>query len=387
MTALFNYGFRPFFLLAGVQAIVAMAVWLAVLHGMPWEMTWLAPVQWHTHEMIFGFIAAALAGFLLTAVASWTGQRGFAGPPLMVLVAVWLGGRIAMFPGLGVPQPLAATIDLAFLPIVAIAITPSLIRAGNLRNLPLVAFLVLLFTANLLFHLPDVGTRLGVHGPTLALDTILLMVALVGGRIVPAFTGNALRTRHPGARVAPFGWVDGAALAATATVLVVDLAVPGGGVAGVVALIACALHAWRLLRWRGWLTRDMPIAWVLHIAYAWIPIGLGLKGIWLLWQLQAGAGWVHGLTAGAYATMILAVMTRAALGHTGRPLVAAKPIVVAYLLLTLAAVVRVFGPVAAPMLVQITWTVAGILWIAAFAIYFAIYAPILSRARIDGRAG
>jgi uncharacterized protein involved in response to NO len=387
LTALFNYGFRPFFLLAGVQAIVAMAVWLAVLHGMPWGIAWLAPVQWHTHEMIFGFIAAALAGFLLTAVASWTGQRGFAGPPLMVLVAVWLGGRIAMFPGLGVPQPLAATIDLAFLPIVAIAITPSLIRAGNLRNLPLVAFLVLLFTANLLFHLPAVGARLGIHGPTLALDTILLMVTLVGGRIVPAFTGNALRTRHPGARVAPFGWVDGAALAAAATVLVVDLAVPGGGLAGVVALVACVLHAWRLLRWRGWLTRDMPIAWVLHIAYAWIPIGLGLKGIWLTWQLQAGTGWVHGLTAGAYATMILAVMTRAALGHTGRPLVAAKPIVAAYLLLTLAAAVRVFGPVVAPMLVPITWTVAGILWIAAFAIYCAIYAPILSRARLDGRAG
>jgi uncharacterized protein involved in response to NO len=131
----------------------------------------------------------------------------------------------------------------------------------------------------------------------------------------------------------------------------------------------------------------MPIAWVLHVAYAWIPIGLGLKGISLLWQLPIGAGWVHGLTAGAYATMILAVMTRAALGHTGRPLVAAKPIVVAYLLLTLAAVVRVFGPVVAPMMVQITWTVAGILWVAAFAIYCAIYAPILSRARLDGRPG
>jgi len=364
-----------------------MTVWLAVLHGMPWEMAWLTPVQWHTHEMIFGFIAAALAGFLLTAVASWTGQRGFAGPPLMVLVAVWLGGRIAMFPGFGVPQPLAAAIDLAFLPIVAIAITPSLIRAGNLRNLPLVAFLVLLFTANLVFHLPDVGAWLGIHGLTLALDTILLMVTLVGGRVVPAFTGNALRARHPGARVAPFGWVDGAALAAAATVLVVDLAAPGGGLAGVVALVACVLHAWRLLRWRGWLTRDMPVAWVLHIAYVWIPIGLGLKGIWLTWQLPIGAGWVHGLTAGAYATMILAVMTRAALGHTGRPLVAAKPIVVAYLLLTLAAIVRVFGPVVAPMMVQITWTVAGILWIAAFAIYCAIYAPILSRARIDGRPG
>ncbi len=387
MTAIFNYGFRPFFLLAGVQAVVAMAVWLAVLHGMRWEMAWLAPIQWHAHEMIFGFVVSALAGFLLTAVASWTGQRGFAGPPLMLLVAIWLGGRIAMAPGLGVPQALAAAMDLAFLPAVAIAITPSLIRAGNVRNFPLLAFLVLLFAANLLFHAPDLATRLGIRGLTLAVDTILLMVVLVGGRIVPAFTGNALRTRHPDARVAAFGWVDRAALAAAATLLVVDLITPGGRLAGVVALIACVLHAWRLSRWQGWLTRDMPIAWVLHVAYAWIPVGLGLKALWLLWQFPVGAVWLHALTAGAYATMILAVMTRAALGHTGRALVAAKPIVAAYVLVTLAALTRVFAPVVAPAIPQITWTVAGLLWITAFLLYCAVYAPILSRPRADGCPG
>lgn len=364
-----------------------MVIWLALLHGMDWEMTWLSPIQWHAHEMIFGFIAAALAGFLLTAVASWTGQRGFAGPPLIVLVAVWLGGRIAMAPGLEVPRSLAAAIDLAFLPTVAIAIIPSLIRAGNVRNLPLVAFLALLFTANLLFHAPELGADLGLDGTTLALDTILLMVVLVGGRVVPAFTGNALRARHPHANVAPFGWVDRAALTAAAGVLVVDLAAPAGRLAGVVALAACVLHAWRLLRWRGWLTRDLPIAWVLHVAYAWIPVGLGLKGLWLLWHFQAGAGWLHALTNGAFATMILAVMTRAALGHTGRALVAAKPIVIAYSMLTVAALVRVFGPIVATTTPQVTWTVSGVLWITAFVLYCAVYAPILSQPRIDGRPG
>jgi len=387
LTALFSYGFRPFFLLAGLQAVYTMAVWLAVLHGMDWEMAWLSPIQWHTHEMIFGFVAAALAGFLLTAVASWTGQRGFAGPPLMILAALWLGGRIAMAPGLGVPQSLAAIIDLAFLPGIALAVTPSLVRARNLRNFPLVAFLLLLFCANLLFHLPDLATRLGIPGATLALDAILLMVALVGGRVVPAFTANALRSRYSEARVAPFGWVDRGALAATVAVLLVDLATPMGQLAGALAVVACLLHGWRLLRWRGWLVRDMPIAWVLHLAYGWIPIGLGLKGLWVLWQLPMAAGWLHALTAGAYATMILAVMTRAALGHTGRPLVAAKPIVAAYLLLTLAAIVRVFAPVAAPAMVQSTWTLAGTLWIAAFVIYCAVYAPILSRPRADGLPG
>jgi uncharacterized protein involved in response to NO len=387
LTALFNYGFRPFFLLAGLQAAIGMGIWLAVLHGMPWEMAWLAPIQWHAHEMIFGFVAAALAGFLLTAVASWTGQRGFAGPPLMILAAVWLGGRLAMAPGLGVPHAVAAAIDLAFLPCVALAITPSLIRAGNVRNYPLLGFLLLLFAANALFHAPGLGGRLSIPGSTLALDTILLMVVLVGGRVVPAFTGNALRARDPEARVAAFGWVDRAALAATAGVLITDLVAPGGTVAGSVALIACVLHAWRLLRWRGWRTRDEPIAWVLHVAYAWIPIGLGLKGLWLLWQLPWSANWMHALTSGAYASMILAVMTRAALGHTGRALVAAKPIVMAYVLITLAATVRVFGAVVTPLTPPAAWTTAGLLWIAAFVLYCAVYAPILVRPRIDGRAG
>lgn len=386
-TALFAYGFRPFFLLAGVQAIVAMAVWLAVLHGMTWPVTWISPMAWHAHAMIFGFVAAALAGFLLTAVASWTGQRGFAGTPLVALVILWLGGRIAMAPGLGVPQSLAAVVDLAFLPAVAIVVAPSLIRAGNVRNLPMLAFPMLLFIANLNVHLPELGGRFAVAGFTLAIDTILLMVALVGGRVVPAFTGNALRSRHPEARVAPFGAVDRVALVAVAAVLIVDLAAPGGRLAGGVALAACVLHAWRLLRWRGWQTRDMPIAWILHVAYAWIPAGLGLKGVWLLWQLPAATGWLHAFTTGAYATMIMAIMTRAALGHTGRPLVVAAPIVLAYVLLTLAAATRVLTPVVAAAMPVVSWSLAGALWIAAFALYCIVYAPILCRPRVDGRPG
>ena len=387
MTALFNYGFRPFFLLAGVQALIAMAVWLATLHGMAWPMTWVAPFQWHAHEMFFGFVAAALAGFLLTAVASWTGQRGYAGVPLAILATLWLAGRIAMAPGLGVAPSIAAAIDLAFLPTIVLAVAPSLIRAGNVRNFPLLAFPALLFTANLLFHAPHLGIRFELNGLTLALDTVLLMVVLVGGRIVPAFTGNALRSRDPDARVASFSWVDRVAIIAVLAVLVVDLARPGGRIAGVVALLACALHAWRLSRWRGWQTWDMPIAWVLHVAYAWIPIGLGLKGLWLLWQIPMAAGWLHALTAGAFSTMIMAVMTRAALGHTGRPLVAARPIVIAYVLLTLAAAARVLTPVLAPTMLQASWTLAGTLWIAAFALYCVVYAPILSTARADGRPG
>jgi uncharacterized protein involved in response to NO len=385
--ALFAYGFRPFFLLAGVQAITAMAVWLAALHGMPWPASGPGAIAWHGHEMIFGFVAAALAGFLLTAVASWTGQRGFAGMPLVVLTAFWFGGRIAMAPGLGVPPLLAAAIDLAFLPALALAVAPSMIRAGNVRNFPMLAFPALLLVANLIFHVSHLGVRLDIDGATLAVDTVLLMVTLVGGRIVPAFTGNALRRRDPDTRVAPFGWIDRAAIVAVIAVLVVDVSMPGARVAGVVALAACVLHAWRLSRWRGWQTRDMPIAWILHVAYAWIPIGLGLKGLWLVWQMQVASGWLHALTSGAFATMIMAVMTRASLGHTGRPLVVATPIVIAYVLLTLAAATRVLAPAIAPAMSMASWTIAGALWTVAFALYLAVYAPILCSPRVDGRPG
>ncbi|NIP45830.1 MAG: NnrS family protein [Gammaproteobacteria bacterium] len=385
--ALFAYGFRPFFLLAGVYAVVAMTVWLAGLHGIAWPMSRLAPLEWHAHEMIFGFVAAALAGFLLTAVASWTGQQAYAGARLVLLVVVWLGGRIAMAPGLGASATLAAVIDLAFLPAIAIAIAPSLVRARNLRNLPMPALVVLLFMANLTFHLPHLGFHHEVASTALAVDTVLLMLTLIGGRIVPAFTGNALRNRNPEARIASFGWVDRMAIAAVLAVLAVDLAAPGTRVAGVVALAACVLHAWRLLRWRGWRTRDMPITWVLHLAYAWIPIGLGLKGLWLVWQMPAAAGWLHALTSGAFATMIMAVMTRAALGHTGRPLVVATPIVIAYVLVTLAAITRTLTPVVTAANLTAAWTIAGVLWIAAFALYLVVYAPILSRPRLDGRPG
>jgi len=196
-----------------------------------------------------------------------------------------------------------------------------------------------------------------------------------------------LRNRNPEARIASFGWVDRMAIAAVLAVLAVDLAAPGTRVAGIVALAACVLHAWRLLRWRGWRTRDMPITWVLHLAYAWIPIGLGLKGLWLVWQMPAAAGWLHALTSGAFATMIMAVMTRAALGHTGRPLVVATPIVIAYVLVTLAAITRTLTPVVTAANLTAAWTIAGVLWIAAFALYLVVYAPILSRPRLDGRPG
>ncbi len=387
MTALFGYGFRPFFLLAGIQAIVVMAIWLAVLNGTGWSLLWASPIAWHAHEMVFGFITAAVAGFLLTAVASWTGQRGFAGLPLMVLVAIWLAGRIAMMPGSGIPQSFVAAIDLAFLPAIGIAIAPSLIRAGNVRNFPMVVFLALLFVANLDFHAPSVGIHVGLDGPALALDTVLLMIALIGGRIVPAFTGNALRSRDPGARVEPFGWVDRAAIAAVLVVLVLDQAMPGEPMAGGAALVAGMLHAWRVLRWRGWRTAGMPIAWILHVAYAWIPVGLGLKGVATLWQIPAAAGWTHALGAGAFATMIMAVMTRAALGHTGRALIVSTPVVIAYLSLTLAALTRVLAPAIAPAAPLASWTIAGMLWIVAFALYLIVYAPILARPRVDGRPG
>jgi uncharacterized protein involved in response to NO len=337
--------------------------------------------------MLFGFVAAAVAGFLLTAVPSWTGRRGFAGRPLMALVAVWLAGRVAMAPGLGIPRDIASVIDLAFLPTIALTILPAMLRAGNLRNLPLIAVLALLFLANLLFHEPELGTRLGIDGLMLAVNVLLVLVTLIGGRIVPAFTGNALRMGQREVTLPAFGTLDRVSLAAVLGVLLIDLVAPRGWPAGLVALVACLLHAWRLSRWQGWAARHEPIVWVLHVAYAWIPIALALKGAFTLWGVIGASAWIHALTTGTFATMILAVMTRAALGHTGRALVAPPVVVAAYFLITLSALTRVIALSVPSTLVAMTLMLAGVLWISAFSFYCFAYAPMPWRPRPDGEAG
>lgn len=382
--ALFAYGFRPFFLLAALYAVLATASWLAAFYGHVDPLGVSTSTHWHAHEMLYGFVAAAIAGFLLTAVPSWTGRRGFAGFPLALLVLIWLAGRIAMLPALNLEPGVVTTADLMFLPAVVAAITPSLVRSGNVRNWPMVAILVILFLANVLFHVPTLASRVGVSGFVVAINTVLVLVTLIGGRIVPAFTGNALRREGRRIPLPGFGVADRATLVGTLAVWAIDIVAWGSSIAGITALAAGVLHAWRLSRWRGWSVRGVPIVWILHLGYGWIPLALVLKGSWLLWDLGVAAGWMHGLTAGGFATMIVAVMTRAALGHTGRALVAPRLAVACYWLLNLGAVLRVFGHVLVPSLAV---PVAGVLWIFAFVLFLIAYTPILCLSRVDGRPG
>ncbi len=378
--ALLDAGFRPFFLLAGLHAVVAIPWWLAVLHGS--GSAPLPGLAWHAHEMLYGFVMAAMAGFLLTAVPSWTAQPGLARAPLLALALVWLAGRVLVSLPLGLPSVVIALADLAFVPALVVAILPPLVRSANRRNLVFVAFLALLFAANLWFHLAG---AVSTGALTLALDALVLMVALLGGRIVPAFTGAALKRRGYDAGIRPQRLVDPAALVATAAVLVADLVVPGTFVAGLVTAVAALLLALRLARWHGHRTLAEPIVWVLHLGYAWLPVGLALKAASLLGAPVPTASGLHALTVGAFSTMILGVMSRAALGHTGRALAAPRPIALAYLLLSAAALARVCGPMlAAPAL----WLdAAAMLWTAAFGLFVVVYAPILVGPRADESPG
>jgi uncharacterized protein involved in response to NO len=386
--ALFAYGFRPFFLAAGAYALLGLIAWLWIytkgLHPLPSQ-----PAQfWHAHEMVYGFIGAAIAGFLLTAVPSWTSARGFAGMPLILLAALWLIGRLAFAAAAVLPLAIVAASELAFIPALACLLAPPLLRARN-RNSPLLLVLAAIWLTDVVFLYALMRDDVLLARTTLrvAIDIVLLLVTVIGGRIVPAFTASALRARGLVPDLRANRWLDGIVIAAMIAVVFVDILAPWQELAGAVAAAAAIAHAARLFGWRSWRTLDEPLVWSLHLAYAWLPAGLAMKALYFAGNVTWAAHWLHALTIGVAAAMILAVMTRASLGHTGRPLHASRVIGCAYLVLSLAAVMRVFAPAAAPRAYQWSVMAAGALWICAFAMFTVEYAPILLRPRVDGRRG
>ena len=385
-TALFAYGFRPHFLAAGLAAALLVPAWIAAVTGA----IELAPrwpgVLWHAHELLFGFVAAAIGGFLLTAVPSWTGQRGHGGAPLVAVASLWVLGRAAPFAPEAVPYALVAAADLAFLPAIALLVAPPLLRTKN-RNRVLLLVLAALTACNAGFHwgAAQGDAALALRWLHATIGLAILLTAVIGGRIVPSFTSSGLRA-HGVVLPPALPWLERLALGATLATVPVDFAWPGSRAAGAVALVAGLAHLLRFARWQPHRTGRVPLVWVLHLGYAWIPLGLLLKATFLLTGAGFAAFWVHALTAGALATMILAVMTRASLGHTGRPLVASRPVELAYALLAGAVLLRVFG---AALGVEYASALVGaaLLWCAAFGIFLAVYAPILLRPRVDGRPG
>jgi uncharacterized protein involved in response to NO len=286
------------------------------------------------------------------------------------------------------PPLLPAAVDLSFFPALGVLIAGPLLRSRN-RNTPLLLVLALLWLSDLTFHvgLTRRDAPLALHALLIGIDLMLVMVTVIGGRIVPAFTAAALRSRAGESAVTSQPAATAAAIAAMIAVTLGDLAVPDSRLAGILAALAAVIQAWRLTQWAGPRTLRQPIVWVLHLAYLWLPIGLALKSIALLEGAAFSAYWLHALTIGVLSTMILAVMTRAALGHTGRPLILHPVTTLSYVLLTGAALVRVFGLALLPLSYPLVILLAALLWTAAFLLFVVVYAPILCRARADGKPG
>jgi len=350
-----------------------VALWVAVLLGSPWG-GYLSPLLWHQHEMLFGFALAVIAGFLLTAGRLWTGLRTPEGLPLALLAAHWIAARILLYTG---PASAAALVDGAFPFVIAAIMARVIVGSRNARNYFVVLLLCVVGAANLAFHLD--------HGALPLRATLWLVMTLVivmAGRVVPSFTANALP--HAGVVIRP--QLDRLALAASLAAFGADLLSLGAPFVAPLALLAAVLHAMRQWGWAPWATRSRPILWILHLSHAWIPLGFLLLGLGAL-EIVANNVALHAFGAGAMGGMIIGMITRTALGHTGRPLATGWAEVAAYVMVHLATVLRVLVGLAPGLGTLPVITVSGALWVAAFLLYAAAYLPRLAMPRIDGKPG
>jgi len=379
--ALWNLGFRPFYLFAGIFASLSVPLWAARFAGWLGEWAYAPEPGWHAHEMIFGFAFAVIVGFLFTAVRNWTARPTPAGPALVAIAALWLCARILAF----TPWTwLSGAADVAFATAAAIGIGIPLVGAGNRRNYFFVALIALFGTMNLLFHLAreSIIAVPAAYFNQLALDLVLFVMSVMGGRVIPMFTANALSDPKVTRRRA----VELLALGSVAAIFLGDLLDAPDAVLAALAGVAALAHAARQALWRPWLTLRHPLLWILHASYAWIAIHLALRALASL-DIASGSLATHALTIGAIGGLTLGMMTRTARGHTGRPLRAGAAEIAAYVLVQLAAVVRVLVPLAVPSLYLGAVGLSALLWFLAFALFAAVYWPILTRARADGAPG
>jgi uncharacterized protein involved in response to NO len=372
-------GFRPFFFGAAMWGIIALALWLCSLAGWLQLPTQFEPLTWHRHEMLFGFAGAAIAGFLLTAIPNWTGRLPIAGKPLLALFALWLAARVALlFSGTIGLMP-AAVIDVGFFAILTAVGAREVLAAKN-RNVPIVGMALLFTLADAVDYAANAGVVPDI-GWQLAILLIIILISIVGGRIIPSFTRNwmAKQGHRTGLPTQP-AVLDLLVIAGTAICLLFWIFTPADRLTGVLLVLAAALQLLRLVRWAGWRTTSDPLVLILHIGYLWIPTGLLLLGLSILSAAVPRSAAVHALTAGAMTTMILAVMTRATLGHTGRDLHASPATVALYGCVTAGALLRVaaslgIGPYS--LMVDIS----GMLWAAGLILFLTVYGPMLWRPR------
>ncbi len=376
---LFSYGFRPFFLGAAIWAVVAMLLWLFSLAGVVEIATDYGATHWHAHEMLFGYSSAVLAGFLLTAVPNWTGRLPVSGWPLFSLFSLWAAGRLVFLAPDFIGAEAAAVVDSLFLPVLLAICLREVVAGRKWKDLKVVGGLAALSIGNILFHLQVLLEGHPELAIKLAVSAYVVLVTIIGGRIIPSFTRNWInksgRTDFP----APYGHLDSAAILVGISALAAWVLLPEGLVVAMLAAAAFLLHLVRLTRWRGWTTLSEHLVTVLHVAYLFVPLGflgIAVASLGIVSSMAA----LHVLTVGTIASMMLAVMTRATRGHTGRVLTASRTTSAIYMAIVLAAVLR---PAAdfLPDHAQALYAASGLAWLAAFGLYLVEYGPMLTRVR------
>lgn len=379
-------GFRTFYSLAAIFAVVSILFWLLSYTGTFRAGAYLQGTFWHSHEMVFGFAIAVMTGFLLTAVRNWTGLPTPTGLALAALAILWLAGRVLIITG---PPLLAAMVDILFVPALAIIVAIPIIRSRNQRNYKIVALLVLIAIAQVFYHLASLGPLpawLAYTTVITALDLMTIVFAIVAGRVIPAFTKNAI----PGSEPRHAGWLEFLAFASLVLIIVTRVGSDWVSIPALVPttilVVAAVSHALRLTLWQPWLTSGNPLLWMMPVAYSWLPVALFLRVLAAHSVISQGA-WIHALTTGAISGLMLAMMMRSSLGHTGRPLVASGMDMTAFLLLQLAAIIRVVAGLFDTGMYDSLVTVSGVVWILAFGVFLLCYLPMLVKPRIDGRPG
>jgi uncharacterized protein involved in response to NO len=377
--ALLSYGFRPFFLFGAIYAGLAILAWLPMFNGELTLSTALGPIDWHVHEMLYGYLPAVMTGFLLTAIPNWTGRLPIQGTPLLVLVAVWLAGRVAVTFSAEIGWLSAAIIDVSFLVLVVAATAREIVAGNNWRNLRVTALVTLLLAGNVAFHLEAHFTGSAEYGARIGIAATVLLIVVIGGRIIPSFTRNWLARENPGRLPVPFARFDVVVIGLSAATLALWVVQPAGKITAAALAAAGVLHIVRLTRWAGDRTWRDRLVLILHVGYAFVPFGFLLAGATALGMVPADTG-THAWTVGAAGTMTLAVMTRASLGHTASALGASAVTQAIYAAVVIAALARICSslqPAWSDLLLQI----AAFAWVVAYFGFAASFGPLLVTAQ------
>ena len=384
MSVLFALGFRPFFLLSALFAMLSIALWVPTFVGWLPLNSYYGQIGWHSHEMIFGYSAAVMAGFLLTAVRNWTDMATLQGRSLAALSLLWCLGRILPFFPSALPAGSIALVDLSFLPLLAVGIGVPLVRRGERRNWLFLPLIALFWFANLLIHLALLGVapNLAHRAILLGLDLVVLLIVIMGGRVIPFFTERALQ----GALIKRRRAIEWLALISVIAFAIAEFFFIDPRVAGVFAGVAAIANGIRLGGWYTQRVWRVPLLWVLHLGYGWIVAGFLLKAGSALGVVPPQFT-LHAFSVGGIGVLTVGMMARVSLGHTARPLKVGPGMTFAFAAVNLAAVIRGLLPIFYPQWFFQLVILSGALWLVAFAIFIVVYAPILIQPRLDGRAG